>query len=93
MLDIHNFVNHSEKLPECISPVRVRLRVCRLPHPEHSENLDQELKVQSSLQGTQQLLKRDGIGPAHRRHSDTAAISSYSSTQLTPERAHNQTQL
>ncbi len=68
-----------------ISPVSVRLRVRRLPQPEHSENLDQELKVQSSLHGPQQLLKRDGIGPAHRRHSDTAAISSYSSTQLTPE--------
>lgn len=69
------------------SPVRVRFRLRGPPQPVHSENLDQELKAQSSLQGTQQGLKRWGMAPAQRRQPPMATGSSSSPTQLTPGEA------
>lgn len=65
-------------------PVRARLRLRELPHPAHSENLDQVVRVQSSLQATRHSLIWGGTGPAHRRHSVILADSPLSSTQLTP---------
>lgn len=73
-------VREKKSLPE-----RERLRVCKLPHPVHSENLDHAVKLQSSLQGTWHLLLWGGKGPAHCRHSVIFANSPLSPMQLIPE--------
>lgn len=65
-------------------PVSERVRLWELPHPAHSENLDQAVRVQSSLQVIRHPLIWGGTGPAHRRQSVMLADSPLSSTQLIP---------
>lgn len=77
-------VSHSRWIKVKPLPERERLRLRELPHPAHSENLDQVVRVQSSLQATRHSLIWGGRGPAHRRHSVILADSPLSSTQLTP---------
>lgn len=65
-------------------PVSERFRLRELPHPAQSENLDQAVRVQSSLQDTRHSLTCRGKGPAQRRHSVMLADSPLSPTQLIP---------
>lgn len=44
------------KVKEKSVPTSERLRVRELPHPVHSENLDQVVRVQSSLHATRHSL-------------------------------------
>lgn len=72
-------------------PVSERLRLRELPHPAQSENLDQAVRVQSSLHGTLHFLTCRGKGPAHRRHSVMFADSPLSPTQLIPAETQRNT--
>lgn len=72
------------KVQEKSLPTSERLRVRELPHPAHSENLDQAVRVQSSLHATRHFLIWEGKGPAHCRHSVMLAGIPSSPTQLIP---------